>query len=71
METNQSCKCIDNISEQLKQHYGEFHFNNLRSYIDSSSIVGSAKIIYKPQPLMFEVRGKNKDGSPSSKWIKR
>lgn len=72
MKTNQSCKCIDLISKNIKKTHGEFHFTNLGSYIDTSDPGSTvAGLIYKPMPLFFEVRKKNKDGTNSSKWIKR
>ncbi len=71
MKTNQSCDCIDVISENIIKEYGEFHFTNLGSYLDNSKPARVANLIYKPMPLFFEIRKKNKDGSPSSKWIKK
>lgn len=60
MKTNQSCKCIDQISENIKKEYGEFHFTNLGSYLNVQSIVGNAELIYKPMPLFLKYEKKIK-----------
>ena len=65
-----TCDCIENISKQITEKYGEFHFTNLGSYLNGESVVGNAELIYKPMPLKFEFRKNNKDGSLSSKWVK-